>query len=312
MNNPRFFHVLLMLLLSLSLVPSVVAQQQDPIKVLIVDGFSNHDWKHTTRCIRAILEKTDSVDVAVSTYPADGSPKEVQAWKPRFDLYDVVIQTCNDINGGPRWPRSVEVALEEYVKNGGSLLVFHAGNNAFVKWDAYNRMIGLGWRDKDFGCALTIGKDGTVVRVPAGEGEKTSHGARFDAMLTRVGDHPIHAGFPRQWVAADIEVYRYARGPAENLTVLSHAKDPKLGINFPIEWTVTYGKGRIYNSTLGHVWKNQDKPEGICCASFQTLLQRTVQWLAGKKVSPTLPKDFPTSEAASMRPYPVTKEQTKE
>ncbi|MCK4565510.1 MAG: ThuA domain-containing protein, partial [Verrucomicrobia bacterium] len=169
--------------------------------------------------------------------------------------------------------------------------------------EEYNRMIGRGWRNKDFGVAVVVEPDGTVVRIPAGEGKGTSHGKRVNAKLTRLGEHPIHAGMPRQWVAADIEVYSYARGPAENLTVLSYAREPKMGINFPIEWTVTYGKGRIYNSTLGHVWKDQAEPEGIRCAGFQTLMPRVVQWLANRPVDSVLPKDFPTQEAPSLRPY---------
>lgn len=297
--------LLLMLLLHMSIAQSEAADQE-AIKVLIVDGFSNHDWRHSTRCIRAILEQTDGFDVSVSTYPNGGTLQDVTAWNPRFAAYDVVIQTCNNIGGGPRWPRSVEIELETYVSNGGGLFVFHAGNNSFPAWDAYNRMIGLGWRNKDFGWAIIINEDGTVVRIPAGGGESTGHGKRIDALLTRLGDHPIHAGFPRRWVAADIEVYRYARGPADDLTVLSHAKDPKLGINFPVEWTVAYGKGRVYNSTLGHVWKDQAEPKGICCAGFQTLMLRTVAWLAGKRVDTSVPKDFPTKHAASLRPYPVT------
>ena len=135
--------------------------------------------------------------------------------------------------------------------------------------------------------------------------KNTGHGPRYDALLTRVGDHPIHAGFPRQWVAADIEVYHYARGPAENLTVLSYAKDRDLDINFPIEWVVEFGQGRVYNSTLGHVWKNQSEPMGIRCAGFQTLLPRIVQWLAGREVDNTLPDDFPDRNSAQLRPYDV-------
>lgn len=270
------------------------------IKVLVVDGFSNHDWVHTTRCIRAILTESDGCDVSVSTCPVDA--EEIKKWHPQFENYDVVIQTCNDLGGGPRWPQRVEADLETYVKNGGGLFIFHAGNNAFEEWEVYNRMIGLGWRDKDFGWAITVEEDGTIVRVPAGEEEKTSHGPRIDAQLTRLGDHPIHEGMPRQWVAADIEVYRYARGPAKNLTVLSYAQDPTLGICFPIEWTVAFGKGQIYNSTLGHVWKDQAEPKGVCCVGFQTLLCRVVQWLAKKELAP-IPKDFPTQEAVSLRSY---------
>ncbi len=273
---------------------------QEPIRVLIVDGFSNHDWQHTTRCIQAILKQSPEFKVSVSTCPVG----EIEAWNPRFDGYDVLIQTCNDIGGGPQWPRRVEQALEDYVEKGGGLFVFHSANNAFPHWKEYNRMIGLGWRNKDFGWAITVASDGTVVRVPAGEGKGTSHGKRVNAKLTRLGDHPIHVGMPRQWVAADIEVYSYARGPAEYLTVLSYAKEPKMGLNFPIEWTVAYGEGRVYNSTLGHVWKDQEEPEGIRCAGFQTLVPRVVQWLANRPIDPALPKDFPT-DAPRLRPYPA-------
>lgn len=282
----------------------MAASGEESIKVLIVDGFGNHDWRHSTRCIRAVLDQSPEFDVSVSTFPSDGSPQDVEVWNPRFDDYDVVIQTCNDIGGGPQWPRRVELALEDYVEQGGGLFVFHSANNAFPHWDAYNRMIGLGWRHKDFGWAITIEPDGTVVRIPAGEGEKTSHGKRVDALLTRMGDHPIHVGMPRKWVAADIEIYRYARGPAENLTVLSYAQDAQTGLNFPIEWTVVYGEGRVYNSTFGHVWKTQAEPKGICCAGFQTLMPRAIHWLAGNEIDPALPEDFPTSESVSLRPYP--------
>ena len=271
--------------------------KQDHVSVLIVDGFGNHDWRHRSRWIADILGQSEAFDLSVSTCPESGP----EGWNPEFSRYDVVIQTCNDIKSGTRWPRAVEESLESYVAGGGGLFVFHSGNNAFPHWDAYNRMIGLGWRPKDFGRAVTIDETGEIVMIPPGEGERTSHGKRVDALLTRLGDHPIHAGFPRQWIAADIEVYRYARGPAENLKVLSYAKDEQTGLNFPVEWTVAYGKGRVYTSTMGHVWHNQTEPEGMRCAGFQTLIPRVVRWLAGRDIDIPIPDDFPTSESASLR-----------
>jgi hypothetical protein len=113
-----------------------------PIKVLLVDGFSNHDWQHTTRCLVAILDRTPGFEVAVSTYPEGGSDEEIAAWDPQFEAYDVVLQTCNNIKNKVRWPERVEKALEKYVVNGGGLFVFHSANNAFRNWPEYNRMIG--------------------------------------------------------------------------------------------------------------------------------------------------------------------------
>ncbi|VGO15010.1 hypothetical protein PDESU_03590 [Pontiella desulfatans] len=280
-----------------------MAADSHPVNVLIVDGFSNHDWEHTTRSLQTVLASSGGFLVEVSTFPEAGADD----WNPTFSGYDVVIQNCNDIKSKTQWPRRVEQALEAYVSNGGGLYVFHSANNAFPGWEEYNRMIGLGWRGKDFGWAITVDDDATVVRVPPGAGEKTSHGKRVDALVTRLGEHPIHAGLPRQWISADIEIYRYARGPAENLTVLSYAKDEKTGTNFPVEWTVGYGKGRVYSSTLGHVWHDQSQPEGMRCAAHQTLIPRIVQWLAGNDVESTVAIDFPRPEANSLRPYPQAK-----
>ena len=119
--------------------------------------------------------------------------------------------------------------------------------------------------------------------------------------MTRASDHPIHQGLPKQWLAADLEIYRYARGPAKNLTVLSYAQEPETGLNFPIEWTVNYGEGRVYNSTFGHVWKGDTNPPGMRCLAFQTLLIRSLQWLSGNEVSWPVPDKFPTKEAISLK-----------
>ena len=289
------FPVIVMVVLSLGC--KVPENKNSPIRVLIVDGFSNHDWAHTTRCLQGILEQTPGIEVSVSTF----TPENAARWNPRFRDFDVVIQNCNDIKGHERWPRRVQLALERYVADGGGLYVFHSANNAFPDWKEYNRMIGLGWRSQDYGTAITVSDDGKITRIPAGEGEGTGHGKRSDVLVTRIGDHPIHAGLPRQWMAANIEIYRYARGPAESLTVLSFARDEKTGLNFPIEWTVAYGEGRVYSSTLGHVWHDQAAPEGMRCAGHQTLIPRIVQWLAKRSVDPAVPADFPTAEESALR-----------
>jgi hypothetical protein len=162
-------------------------------------------------------------------------------------------------------------------------------------------MIGLGWRDKDYGWAVTLDTDGTVVRIPPGQGEETSHGDRVDALLTRLGDHPIHKDLPKEWKAADLEVYRYTRGPAERLTVLSYARDPETQLNFPIEWVVLYGKGRVYSSTLGHLWKDDTDPAGIRCVAFQTLLIRVAEWLGTGKSEWPVPDNFPDDKNVQLQ-----------
>ena len=273
----------------------------EQIRVLIVDGFGNHYWEQTTLLIKNIVEASELFHIDVSTTPATKESPGWDTWRPQFSEYDVVIQTCNSLGNRPTWPSAVEKALEDFVAQGGGLYILHSGNNSFAHWGEYNRMIGLGWRNKNFGAAITVAEDGEVQRIAAGQGGNTGHGKRFDAVLTRLGEHPIHEGLPRQWKAADLEIYRYARGPAENLTVLSYALETQTGLNFPVEWVVNYGEGRVYNSTFGHVWKGDSNPPGIRCVAFQTLLVRGLEWLSGREVTWPVPDNFPDDKMVQLQ-----------
>lgn len=273
-----------------------------PIRVLITDGHSNHDWRRTTALVAGILRQTGLFKVDVTTAPADVTDARYPTWCPEFSRYDVVIQNYNDMGGGAPWPDRARKAFEHFVANGGGVFVLHSANNAFPMWEEYNRIIGMGWRPRTYGYALKLTGEGGILRIPPGEGGNTSHGKRTDRLLHVIGNDPVHQGMPREWMTPLIEVYTHARGPAENVTVLSWAEEPSTHGHWPIEWTVRYGKGRVYNSTFGHVWKDEPDPVDLRCAGFQTVLIRSLQWLAGRPVTWPVPSDFPTCDHISLRP----------
>ncbi|MGA2854542.1 MAG: ThuA domain-containing protein [Verrucomicrobiota bacterium] len=288
-----------------SCVSSHAGASGEKVRVLIVDGFSNHDWRQTTALIRGILAPTGLFEVSVSTAPEKTNNPAWASWHPKFSDYDVVIQNCNDINrSGPPWPETVKKDFENFVRNGGGVYIFHSAENAFVGWKEYERMVGLCWRNAGYGTAIRVNDDGSLVRIPPGEGGGTGHGTRGDVLITRLGDDPIHAGMPRRWLTPGLEVYYYARGPAENVNVLAYARDSKPGQGWlwPVEWTVSYGKGRVYVSTYGHVWKGDVQPASMRCAAVQTIVPRAVQWLAKRPVTVPAPPDFPGTNAVSIRP----------
>jgi type 1 glutamine amidotransferase len=70
---------------------------------------------------------------------------------------------------------------------------------------------------------------------------------------------------------------------------------------WPVEWTTTYGKGRVYVSTYGHVWKGDVQPESMRCAAVETIIPRALEWLAGRPVTFPVAKDFPGVDAVSVR-----------
>jgi uncharacterized protein len=296
----RVLFWLLLVLTFFSFAPKAAAEPAK-IKLLIIEGVSNHDWKHRLALVREILARDGSFEVEVSITPSAANDPAWDAWRPDFSKFDVVLSAYNNLGGKPPWPREVQLAFEKYVRNGGGFYVYHEANNSFAEWPEYNQMIGLGWRKKDFGSAIVVRADESLQVIPPGEGDDTGHGDRADVVVHQLGEHPIHAGLPRAWKAADIEVYRYARGPATNLTVLAYATDAQTQLQFPIEWTVRYGEGRVFVSTYGHVWAGQNDPKGIKCAAFQTIMVRALKWLAKRPPGEVAPSDFPTTDAISLR-----------
>ncbi len=296
--------IYILILFSVFFFLSIGAQSKndpDKIKVLIVDGYSNHNWKQTTLVVKTILEKSGLFDVSVSTAPSEPDAEEWKTWKPEFRKYDVVIQNTNNIfNKKITWPRHVQKELEKYVSSGGGLFILHSANNAYADWPEYNLMIGLGWRKASEGVALQVTYDGEIKVIPADEGRKTYHGPRNDEVIHIITDHPINRGFPKAWKTPDMELYKFARGPAKNLTVLSYATDDETGINWPVEWIVKYGKGRVYNSSMGHLWKDDIYPVTYRCIGFQTTLIRVTEWLATGKTTYPVPDNFPTETKISL------------
>ena len=120
-----------------------------PIRVLIVDGFSNHDWAHTTKLIRGILEKTGRFSVDVATCPATANDPAFATFRPQFSRYDVIIQNCNNLGNKGEWPVAMRQDFVKFVRKGGGVYIFHSANNSFADWDEYNQIIGLVVTAKD-------------------------------------------------------------------------------------------------------------------------------------------------------------------
>ena len=283
---------------------SSILQSSEKIKVLIVDGYSNHDWRYTTQVIYTLLEESGFCKIDISTAPTKQS-SDFESWNPDFSNYDVVVQNTNNYGSDNNWPVHVQKKFEKYMKSGGGMYVFHSANNSFSEWEEYNKMIGLGWRKPHQGAAIEIVDDKAVL-IPVGKGEETSHGSRLDLVLNQLNAHPINSGFPKKWKTTDIELYTYARGAAENMTILSYAYDEKTKKNWPIDWVVNYGSGRIYNATFGHIWHELRLPPNIQCVGFQTTFLRAIQWLAGKEISVKIPGNFPGKDKISLRPFDLS------
>ncbi len=249
-----------------------LAPAAEPVRVLIIDGQCNHDWRATTAAISSQLRSSGLFRVTVATTPPAKS--DAAAWSkfsPDFANSDVVLLNYF----GEDWPREKLAELKSHVAGGGGLAAFHAGGSSFMGDPEYNRMIGLAWRPKEAGPSVAIGSDGKPVRQERGKGSDSGHGARQPfTIVTRAPGHPVMKPFPARWEHAADELYYSLRGPAENLEILATATSPVSGLDEPMAWTVTFGNGRVFATALGH------DVTAIQSPGFENLLARGLEWAA--------------------------------
>ncbi len=319
--------------------PEPVTKQQ----VLIIDGQNNHFiWPKTTQMMKDYLEETGLFDVSIhrmdsvwlgikynesrpepytqfieaypvgeADYVISHDPIKTSDFTIDFNKYDLVVTNLG--LDAALWPADTRTAFEDYMKNGGGLMVVHAANNSWGHWDEYNKMIGLGaWggRDASSGPYVYYNDAGKMVRDST-DGVCGSHGMEYEFELTtRASEHPIMKGLPAKWLHTQDELYERMRGPFENATILATAyadveknappwdeSVKGLGQHVPMLMTINYGEGRVFHTTLGHFDYSME------CVGFITTLQRGAEWATTGNVTQAVPKDFPASGKTSSRKW---------
>lgn len=147
MNTPRFFdlakkkvgalHVMglaLVLFSGLLFMERVKGSNEKPktkIKVLLIDGQNNHDWKGCSPVMMDTLEVTGRFSVERATVTTKAN---ITNFNPDFTNYDVVLSNYN----GESWTEKTKTAFDKYIREGGNLVVVHAADNSFPNWKEFN------------------------------------------------------------------------------------------------------------------------------------------------------------------------------
>lgn len=240
------------LLTALSFAPA----PQEPIHALIVSGANNHDWKWTSPEIGRALEETGRFVVQITYDPALALTDAAERHQ-RGEL-DVIVLDYN----GERWGEAAERGFLAAVEAGCGVSIVHAADNAFPGWKEYEKLVGLLWR------------------------KGTGHG-RYHPFDVHVVDphHPVTRGMEDIRMHPDELYHRLVLGEGAEYRVLMTAfSDPKTGgtgRHEPMATAASYGKGRVFHTPLGHVWRN-NIPSRASWADPQLrcLVARGTEWAA--------------------------------
>jgi hypothetical protein len=260
----RFCSTILAIIIS---VGSLLAQAPPKVKVLILTGVNNHDWVATTPLLRTILEQTGRFEVRVNEEGRGNGPET-------FAPYDVLLLNYNDMKqaAGPWWDDRARQAMLDFVRSGKGLVSYHSSNNAFWGWDEFDKLVGGTWRE-------------------------TANHAPYHAYTVKIVDpeNPITKGMPATFAETD-ELY-HGLSMQPNIHLLATAYDDPSncrtggkycgsGKDEPMIWTLPYGRGRVFQTALGHDVKAMDSP------GFRLTLVRGTEWAATGQVTIPVPADM--------------------
>jgi len=282
------------------------------MKALILNGQSHHGWLASSPLVKKILEQTGLFSVDIMTRPPKGG--DMSSFRPEFNAYDLIVLD----DGGDPWSEPTNTAFVDYISAGGGVALFHHSCQLFPQWQEFNEIMGLGgWgkRTANVGPRL-YWTDGKMIRDTGPGDAGACLDLRENQIIIRETQHPITKGLPEKWLHTTDELYFNLRGPAENLNVLATAYvDPDAEAHYcesghgsgehePVLFTTNYGKGRCFNSTLGHVEGGTPadaRTDAMECVGFIATFQRGCEWAASGDVTQHVPADFPCEDAVRIR-----------
>ena len=227
------------------------------LRVLVLTGKNNHDWRGTTPTLQSIFEESGRFVVTALDDPSLCNDR-------LLETYDVIVSNWTNFpNRDREWGETSESAIMKFVRSGKGFVLFHAASASFPSWPEYRELTGAGW------------------------GEQSGHGP-YRAFAVSVADrnHPI-TRVTDDFVTGDELWHGMEIRPGAHVlcTAYSDTAGGGSGRREPVAFSMEFGRGRCFNLVLGH-----DVP-AMLNPNWRLLLLRGTEWAATGEATIEIPLD---------------------
>ena len=260
MNQPRM--ILWYLILSSGLALPAFAQKAAPegAKVLLLSGGKrqHHGYRDQALYLSGTLENTGRFQVTICE---DASILET----PAMSKYDLLIVNADRRDDEFKFSNSQQEAIFSYVRGGHGYVSIHAADNAAKDWSPT-------WKEMLGGVFSHFG-------LPDGKPRKGTY-------VVRIADtsSPITNGL-KDFNLTDELYYQLQMMPdVQPLATIEFQ-----GTAWPVAWTRTFGKGRVFHTVLGHRDFGPEKDDPLKDPNLGRLIVQGIDWVAAGRPAAAKP-----------------------
>ena len=263
-------------LLAFLLAPLLLASQTTPPRkhLLIIGeqkGYRHEAVSHAMATIERLGRECGLFDTTIRTDTEALTKSKLEYNAKNLTNFDAVLFYTG---GNLEMTAAQKVDFLSFIRDDGKGFIgVHSATITFTNWPEYGQMIGGYFDEHPWGT--------------------------FDApIIVEDPAFPSMSQFPREFTLRD-EIYQIKNYSRDDRRVLMRLDPSKLDLannnvhrsdrDFAVAWAKTYGKGRVFYSTLGHVSENWDDPR------IQQMYLEAIKWAMRLTETDVTPRLAPTN-----------------
>jgi uncharacterized protein len=243
-------------IVSCCLAAPALAQKAAPqgAKVFLLSGGrrQHHGYREQALYLGGLLENTGRFQVTIGEEAAIVET-------PAIKKYDLLIVSADRRDDEFKFTPGQQEAIFEYVRSGHGYVSIHGADNAAKDWSPT-------WKDMLGGVFSHFG-------LPDGKTRKGSYTVKIVDTSS-----PITRGLTDFAIKDELYYHIQMAPDVQPLATIEYD-----GVAWPVAWTRTFGRGRVFHTPLGHRDFGPDKDDPLKNPNLGQLIVQGVDWVAAGK-----------------------------